>query len=95
MSSYVITGDHERNWLLAEAAGAPDSFTFSLPSHIILAEFIHQLRRYGNADQINRWLAQFERDNASLMIKIAQTITAWWFRVCWFLLLLLLKTFVE
>lgn len=73
-SSFIITGDRELNWRIAKVLGAPDTFTFSLPSHITLIELTHQARRYGNADALGKWLSQYERDNAGLLLQISQTM---------------------
>ncbi len=73
-SSFTITGERELNWRIAKVLGAPDTFTFSLPCHITLIELLHQARRYGNADALGNWLSQYERDNADLLLQIAQTM---------------------
>ena len=73
-SSFIITGDRELNWRIAKVLGAPDTFTFSLPSHITKVDLVDQARRYGNADVLSKWLSQYERDNADLLLQISQTM---------------------
>ena len=73
-SSFIITGDRELNWRIAEELCAPDTFTLSLPSHITLVDLVHQDKRYGNADTLGKWLSQYERDNAGLLLQVSQTM---------------------
>lgn len=75
ISSYVITGKLDTNWDLARDLGAPEAFSFSLPSHVTLIDLAHQARPYSNADALGPWLIEYERDHAGLLVKISEELT--------------------